>query len=161
MNEYLLAGEALDGRNAHEAGRQLLAKLYAQRYGEPLPPIERTDSGKPYFPGKSVFFSISHTPKNVFCVLSSRPVGLDAEEADRKVHSSLAKHILSPGEFAQYERAMDPRLALLTFWVLKEAEAKRTGRGIRGYPNDTDFNLTDPRVRMMNGCLVAVVEGEA
>lgn len=161
MSEYLLAGEPLQGRNAHEAGRQLLEKLYARRYGEPLPPIERTENGKPYFPGKSVYFSISHTQKNVFCVLSSRPVGLDAEEADRKVHGSLAKHILSPGELAQYEHAPDPRLALLTFWVLKEAEAKRTGKGIRGYPNDTDFDLTDPRVQMLNGCLVAVVEGEA
>lgn len=160
MNEYLLAGEPLEGRNAHEAGRSLLEKLYHQRYGEPLPTVERMENGKPYFPGKDVYFSISHTQKNVFCVLSSRPVGLDAEEADRKVHGTLAKHILSPEEYAQYERSPDPRLALLTFWVLKEADAKRTGKGIRGYPNDTHFNLTDPRVRLMNGCLVAVVEGE-
>lgn len=157
MPEYLLAGEPLRGRNAHEAGRLLLAKLYRQQYGEPLPPIAKTPTGKPYFPGKEVYFSISHTPKNVFCVLASQPIGLDAEEADRPVKPHLAKRILSPRELAQYEQAEDPQKALLTFWVLKEAEAKRTGQGIRGYPNHTDFELTDPRVQRIHGCLVAVV----
>lgn len=161
MPDYLLAGEPLQGRNGHEAGRQLLEKLYRQQYGAPLPPIAHTDSGKPYFPGKSVYFSISHTKKHVFCVLSPRPVGLDAEEADRPVKLALSRHILSPGELAQYEQSSDPRTALLTFWVLKEAAAKLSGKGIRGYPNDTDFNLTDPRVQLLDGCLVAVLEGEA
>lgn len=160
MSEYLLSGEPLEGRNAHEAGRLLLARLYTQRYGKPLPPIERTPTGKPYFPGNEAYFSISHTQKNVFCVLSDRPVGLDAEEADRQVKPSLAKHILSKWELAQYEQAEDPRLAVLTFWVLKEAAAKLSGEGIKGYPNRTDFDLTDPRVQRLNGCLVAVVEGE-
>ena len=160
MTDYLLASEPLEGRNAHVAGRLLLAKLYAERYGQPLPPVERTSTGKPYFPGKDVYFSISHTQKNVFCVLSERPVGLDAEEADRQVKPALARHILSPREFAQYEQAEDQRLAVLTFWVLKEAAAKLTGEGIKGYPNHTEFNLTDPRVQRLNGCLVAVLEGE-
>ena len=160
MSDYLLAAEPLLGRDAHEAGRLLLTRLYEQRYGKPLPPVEKTPAGKPYFPGNEAYFSISHTKKNVFCVLSDRPVGLDAEEADRPVKLSLARHILSKGELAQYECAQDPRLALLTFWVLKEAAAKLTGEGIKGYPNHTDFDLTDPRVQRLCGCLVAVVEGE-
>lgn len=160
MTELLLAGEPLLGRNAHEAGLQLLAALYRQRYGEALPLIARTENGKPYFPEHPGYFSISHTKKHVFCVLSQRPVGLDAEEEDRKVNPSLAKHILSSREFAQYEQAEDPRIALLTFWVLKEAAAKLSGEGIKGYPNHTDFDLNDPRVQRMNGCLVAVIEGE-
>ena len=85
---------------------------------------------------------------------------LDAEEADRPVKLTLAKHILSAREFAQYEQAEDPRIALLTFWVLKEAAAKLSGEGILGYPNHTDFDLTDPRVQYLNGCLVALLEGE-
>lgn len=160
MSGYLLAGEPLEGRNAHEAGRALLARLYHRRYGDVLPPIEITPAGKPYFPGKNIYFSISHTKKNVFCVISDRPVGVDAEEADRPVRLSLAKHILSPRELAQFEQAEDPQQALLTFWVLKEAAGKRSGEGIVGYPNHTDFDLTDPRVQRMNGCLVAVLEGE-
>ncbi len=160
MSDYLLAAEPLLGRDAHEAGRLLLTRLYEQRYGKPLPPVEKTPAGKPYFPGNEAYFSISHTKKNVFCVLSDRPVGRDAEEADRPVRPSRARHILSKGELAQYECAQDPRLALLTFWVLKEAAAKLTGEGIKGYPDHTDFDLTDPRVQRLCGCLVAVVEGE-
>ena len=160
MGLFLLAAEPLEGRNAHEAGRGLLAKLYHDAFGEPLPPIENTARGKPFFPGKDVYFSISHTKKNVFCVLADHPVGLDAEEMDRAVKPALAKHVLSPREFAQYERSSDPNCALLTFWVLKEAAAKLTGEGIQGYPNHTDFNLNDPRVQQRNGCLLAILEGE-
>jgi phosphopantetheinyl transferase len=47
---------------------------------------------------------------------------------------------------------------LLTFWVLKEAEAKLSGQGLKGYPNHTNFSLEDPRVTQMEGCLVAVME---
>ena len=160
MGLFLLAAEPLQGRNAHEAGRCLLARLYEEAFGQPLPAIEKMPGGKPFFPGKDVCFSISHTKKNVFCVLADHPVGLDAEEMDRAVKPSLAKHILSPKELAQYERSPDPNRALLTFWVLKEAEAKLTGRGIQGYPNHTDFNLNDPRVQQRNGCLLAILEGE-
>ena len=53
------------------------------------------------------------------------------------------------------ERKMNP---ISAFWVLKEAAAKLTGEGIKGYPNQTDFDLTDPRVQQLCGCLVAVVE---
>ena len=58
----------------------------------------------------------------------------------------------------QFDAAPDKRRALLTFWVLKEARVKRTGEGLRGYPNKTDFSLNDPRVTEMDGCLVAVIE---
>ncbi|MGM9659400.1 MAG: 4'-phosphopantetheinyl transferase superfamily protein [Faecousia sp.] len=86
---------------------------------------------------------------------------MDAEELDRRVNLSLAEKILSPGEKAQFDAAADQKRALLTFWVLKEAAAKLSGRGLHGYPVDTDFSLDDPRVREMDGCLVAIfTEGE-
>ena len=154
----ILAGCELLGRTGHEAGRQLLAQLYRQQTGEPLPEIAVTDRGKPYFPGGIWHFSITHTKAHAFCVLSRNPVGIDAEETDRKVNPALAEKILSPGEKKQFDAAPDKRTALLTFWVLKEAQAKCTGEGLRGYPNDTDFSLTDPRVFERNGCLVAVIE---
>jgi phosphopantetheinyl transferase len=69
----------------------------------------------------------------------------------------LADKILSPSEKTQYDAAQDKRLALLTFWVLKEAAAKQTGDGLRGYPNQTNFSLCDPRVQAIDGCLVAVI----
>ena len=86
-------------------------------------------------------------------------MGIDAEELDRDINLRLADKILSPMEKAQFDAAEDQRMALLTFWVLKEAQAKYTGEGLRGYPNKTEFSLTDPRVRTMEGCLVAVTGG--
>lgn len=148
----------LAGRTGHEAGRQLLRELYRAETGENLPEISVTDRGKPYFPGSPWHFSISHTPKHAFCVLSKNNVALDAEEADRKINLHLAEKILSPGEKAQFDAAENQEKALLTFWVLKEAAVKLSGDGLRGYPNHTNFSLDDPRVTEMNGCILAVLE---
>lgn len=142
----------------HEEGRQLLEQMYRQYAGSPMPQIAVTDRGKPYFAEGPWHFSISHCKRHVFCVLSQKPVGIDAEEMDREINLRLADKILSPAERQQYEKASDPRLALLKLWVLKEAQAKCTGEGLRGYPNQTEFTLTDPRVRQLEGCLVAVIE---
>lgn len=144
--------------DGHAEGRALLAQMYRQHVGGTLPEIAVTDRGKPYFMESPWYFSISHSRGHVFCALSQRPVGIDAEEMDRVVNLRLADKILSPMERRQYENAADKGLALLTFWVLKEAQAKCTGEGLRGYPNQTEFMLTDPRVQQLEGCLVAVIE---
>lgn len=148
--------ERLEGQNGHEAGRKLLAKLC----GGPLPEIAYTKLGKPYFVDSPLHFSISHTPNHVFCVLSDTPVGIDAEEMGRQIKPSLAEKILSPTEMEQFSKADDPRLALLTFWVLKEAAGKCTGEGMQLWPNHTEFSLHDPRVQEIDGCLVAIIEQE-
>ena len=150
----------LPGQTGREAGRALLEQLYRQETGKPLPQIQVTDRGKPYFAQGDLHFSISHTHRRVFCALSPRPVGIDAEELDRGIRPELAEKILSPGEKAQYDRSADQQKALLTFWVLKEAAAKLSGEGLRGYPRDTEFSLNDPRVMEKEGCLLAVMEEE-
>ena len=156
-----LAHCALEGRTGHDAGRDLLATLYFEATGEPMSPILTGQWGKPYFPDSPWHFSISHTRNHAFCVLSENNVAVDAEELDRQINPALAEKILSPGEKAQFDAAADKQRALLTFWVLKEAEAKLSGRGLQGYPNHTDFSLDDPRVREIDGCLVAFfTEGE-
>ena len=155
-----IASCALDGRTGHEAGRALLAALYREETGHELPPIAVKAGGKPYFPGSDWHFSISHTPRRAFCALSRREIGIDAEELDRNVNLALAEKILSPNEKAQFDAAPDKRRALLTFWVLKEASAKLSGEGLRGYPNHTDFRLDDPAVHEWDGCILAVLEEE-
>ncbi|MBR7122916.1 MAG: 4'-phosphopantetheinyl transferase superfamily protein [Oscillospiraceae bacterium] len=144
--------------SGHTAGRQLLAELYHLQTGGHLPEIAITSRGKPYFLNSTCYFSISHTKSRAFCVLSDKPVGIDAEELDRPVNLGLAEKILSAKEKAQYDAAPDKRMALLTFWVLKEAEGKRTGEGICGYPNHTEFDLADPRVKIIENHLVAIIE---
>ena len=142
----------------HEEGRKLLAELYCRRTGEALPRILTGERGKPYFSESDWHFSISHTKNFVFCVLDKVPVGVDAEELDRDIKLSLADKILSPSEKVQFDAAEDKKRALLTFWVLKEAAGKLSGEGINGYPNKTNFSLDDPRVQIIDGCLVAVIK---
>ena len=155
-----LEGNAIADSTGQVAGRALLKQMYLRYVGAPLPAIAVTERGKPYLVDSPWHFSISHSKGHVFCALSKRPVGIDAEEIDRNINLKLAEKILSPMEWLQFDSAADQRLALLTFWVLKEAQAKMTGEGLRGYPNHTEFMLTDPRVRIMQDCLVAVIEEE-
>ena len=153
----LLQSQPLNGRTGHAAGRELLARMYLDHTGQPMPEIAIMPGGKPYFPGSTLHFSISHTKTRVFCALSDRPLGIDAEDMNRRVNLRLAKNILSAGENVQFSAADDASKALLTFWVLKEAAAKCAGQGVGWHPNHTDFSLQDPRVQEIDGCLVAVI----
>ena len=153
-----LLGQQLGEADGHTVAYQLLEKLWQEETGKPFPTIARTEKGKPYFPGEKLHFSITHTKTCAFCALSDRPVGIDAEPLTRKINPAHAQKLLSPEEYMQYENATDPNRALLTFWVLKEAEAKCTGEGIRIHPTHTTFSLTDARVQEMMDCLVAVIQ---
>lgn len=154
----LIRSRLLEGASGHDAGRWLLAQMYREMTGHEMPEILVTDRGKPYFADGSVYFCISHTKRRVFCVLSERPVGIDAEELDRDIDLRLAEKILSENEKRRYEAATDKRRTLLRFWVLKEALAKASGEGLRGYPNGTDCDPYDPRIIETDGCFVAVVQ---
>ena len=154
-----IASCALAGRTGHEAGRALLAALYREETGHEFAVhCRKSRVASPISPAATGIFPSPTPHEHAFCALSRRDIGIDAEERDRNVNLALAKKILSPKEKAQFDAAPDKRRALLTFWVLKEARVKRTGEGLRGYPNETDFSLDDPRVTEMDGCLVAVIE---
>lgn len=156
----ILRSELLGGRTGHDAGRALLAQMYRDATGEDMPPICITPRGKPYFADNAWHFSITHTKRRVFCALSRENIGIDAEELDRAVDLRLAEKILSVSEYMEFSRAPDPRRALLHFWVLKEASAKLSGEGLRGYPDHTSFSLSDARVREYDECLLAILEEE-
>ena len=151
-----IAWELLSGRSGHDAGRTLLEKMCLQAIGR-MPEIRITPQGKPFFRDCDLHFSISHTNNHAFCVLADAPVGVDGEELTRRVNPALGEKVLSPGELAQYASAADPNRAFLTFWVLKEAQGKCSGRGLGFHPRHTDFMLTDSRVFECDGCLVAIV----
>ena len=151
---------ALNGLDSRVAGQLLLKSMYEELTGEEMPPIEKMPRGKPYFLTGDLHFSITHTKKTVFCAISDVPVGIDAEEMTREVNLRLAGKILSPSEKTRFEQWPDPRDALLRLWVLKEAAAKLTGEGLRGFPNQTDFDPADKRIQEIDGCYVAVFEGE-
>ena len=150
--------ETIQPGQGHVAGRRLLAQMYRQYTGKPMPEIDIAPEGKPYFRDGALHFSISHTKKHIFCAISDCPIGIDAEEMDRDIDLRLADKILSDTEKVHFEKAEDKRLTLLKFWVLKEAAAKLSGKGLQGYPNKTDFSPDDPRITVIDNCLVAVME---
>ena len=151
-----IASMALKGKTGHDAGRLLLQQLYRQETGKDLPPILTTDRGKPYFAEGGLHFSVSHTKSRAFCVISAKPVGIDAEETSRDIDPKLADKILSATEKARYDAAQDKRVTLLKLWVQKEAYAKLTGRGWGSYLYETDFDPAD--VKEIDGHFVAVLE---
>ncbi len=161
-SKFRLGHAPLGGQSGHEAGLRLLEAIYFQETGQPLPPILRTPRGKPCFAAGEYHFSISHSKNHAFCVLAKRNIAIDAEELGRRISPNSPGRILSREEYAQYAAAPDRSRAFLTFWVLKEAAVKLTGEGLRGIPNATAFRLDDPRVREIDGCLVAILteEGE-
>ena len=160
MAKLYLAHCELNGCSGHDAGRQLLGQLFEAHVGGEMPEISVAEGGKPYFIAGNWHFSISHTKKHAFCALSDVPIGIDAEEADRKIDLRLADKILSPAERARFDAAENKQQALLRLWVLKEAAAKLSGKGLRGYPNHTDFDPNDSRVRIIDGCYVAILQEE-
>ena len=157
MARIYLASAELNGRSGHEVGHELLTQLFDAHVGGEMPSILTAPMGKPYFAASAWHFSVSHTKRHAFCALADVPIGLDAEEADRKIDLSIAPKILSEGELAQFYNAQDRRRMLLAFWVLKEAQAKLTGEGMKWHPTHTDFTLPDSRVTEIDGCLVATL----
>ena len=147
----------LEKETGHEAGRALLARLWQQETGRLLPPISKTDRGKPFFAEESYHFSISHTSRHAFCCLHNANVGLDAEEMDRIPDPRLAGRFLSSAEQQRVAAAEDSGDALLRLWVLKEAYAKYTGKGLGNFLKNTDFSPDDPRIQEIDGCYVAVI----
>ena len=153
-----LRWEAVAPGEGHRAGRALLERMYRAHRGKPMPDVVPEQRGKPRFADDPLQFSISHTRAHVFCAISQQPIGIDAEEMDRDIDLRLAGKILSPSEKARFDAATDKRAALLKLWVLKEAAAKCSGEGLRGYPSHTDFMIDDPRILEIDGCYVAVIE---
>ncbi len=160
MGQVHIQGRPLNGHSGHEAGMALLQALFLQVTGREMPPIVVSPGGKPDFENAAWHFSITHTRTHVFCALAQCPVGIDAEDLDRRVDLKLADRILSAAEYAQYARAPQKQKALLTFWVLKEAAAKCSGRGIQYPENRTEFSLEDERVWEEDGCIAAVITEE-
>ena len=115
-----MQGKPIISGSGHREGRKLLEQMYLQNVGGPMPEILVTERGKPYFADSPWHFSISHSKGHVFCALSLTPIGIDAEEMDRAIHSRLSDKILSDMERQQYDAAEDKQKALLTFWILKE-----------------------------------------
>ena len=153
----LLSWEQLNGRNGHEVAYQLLEKLYFEHTGKNLPEIRKAPQGKPYFTGDDLYFSISHTKNHAFCCLFDQNVGIDAEPMDRPMSLAAVSRFLSADEIKRVENSDNLNDVLVRFWVLKEAYAKLTGRGLGNYLRETTFSPFAEEIHMIDGCYVAIL----
>ncbi len=163
---YQIAAKETTRPLAHD----LLLHAWHQSRTAPMPPVQYTDSGKPFFAGNPLFFSLSHTRTLALCAVSDSPVGADCETV-RPLSYKAIERVLSPSELAQYRTAADPQVAFFSFWTLKEAWAKYTGNGLGGFPNYTHFELSPPAmsgvdtpsffVQQQSDCMIAVCSAQA
>jgi hypothetical protein len=106
-----------------------------------LPPMFRTESGKPYFEG-GPFFSLSHTDGAALCAVSDAEVGADIERV-RSVAGKLQERMGA--------RDGDEFIRL---WVRRESRAKFLGSGVFSMPmrfSDDGRDGTFYRLALLDG----------
>lgn len=107
------------GISGHDAAHGLLGYAFTQIFGDPLPEIAKTETGKPYFPSRpDVHFSLSHTKGYVLCAIGNSPVGADMEKT-REIRPNLNKRVRSDEETECFD--------FFSSWVLKESFIKLCG----------------------------------
>ncbi len=80
-------------------------------------------NGKPYLPGGSVHFSLSHCNGRVLCAVSDAPVGADIERI-RKNGVRLAGRFFASDEESLVAAAGEPDAEFCRIWTLKESYIK-------------------------------------
>ena len=97
---------------------------------EALPPIDRHEQGKPFFPSHPhCHFNLSHSGCFALCALDGHPVGADIEVI-RPHHPKLAQRICSEDELNWLSEQTDKTTALCQLWTDKEALVKYHGTGL-------------------------------
>lgn len=116
---------------ATQAGLRQMLSLYRKEAPDEVK-ILREPHGKPYVHGGPEF-NLSHTHGGIFVAVSSSPIGLDVELANRQVHGvELARKFFSAAEVEELEQRPEAEQnpAFIRRWVCKEAMVKLSGEGI-------------------------------
>ncbi|MGY3091493.1 4'-phosphopantetheinyl transferase [Hymenobacter sp. UYAg731] len=104
--------------------------LEQQPAGYGLAQVRHTADNRPYLPGQSLDFNISHAGRYAVCALSpAGRVGVDLDHRTRADLAPFAPHF-APAEWAALQAAPDPQRAFCRLWTQKEAVAKADGRGL-------------------------------
>lgn len=112
--------------------------------GDPLPPVERREGGKPFFPDRpDLCFNLSHSHGLALCVLSDKPVGCDIELI-RPRSPNLARYALDDKQYEWFQSRGEAWGDFCALWTLKEARVKCTGQGLRLPPRDIMVPLIGP-----------------
>ena len=123
----------------------LLARKLGERFAwAQLPPVARTDTGKPWFPQyPRCHFNLSHSGDLALCGVGEHPLGVDVELV-RPRREGLARYVLSEEEYAWFTLRGGDWGSLYTLWTLKEARVKCSGTGLRQAPRTIAVPLLEP-----------------
>ena len=117
------------------SGGDLLRNCWENyRPGSPMPPIEKTEKGKPYFRDSDLFLSISHSGAYWACAFSPREIGLDIQVMKNDpAFGRIGDRFFSAKESDYYkENQAEPearREAFYKIWTKREALGKYLGEG--------------------------------
>ena len=96
----------------------------------PLPPVDREERGKPFFPGHPALrFNLSHSGDLALCALDGAPVGADIQTAAPR-RPATVERCCAPGERVWLAGRGDSWEDFALLWALKEAMVKHSGRGL-------------------------------
>ncbi len=114
--------------------------------------LAKTESGKPYVPGTSIEFNLTHT-RGLSAVALSRTgaVGIDAERLEpHRDDRALVAQQFDREERAWIEAATDGQQTERFFriWTLKEAYAKALGVGLSLDLADSSFAIDGSAIRL-------------
>ena len=114
-----------------QQAHDLLARAVKERWGlSPLPPLDRSSQGKPFFPGQNgLEFNLSHSGSMALCALSTAPVGVDIQVI-RSWRPGLPERVCSPRELAWLEQGDNLWERFCRLWALKECLVKQQGTGL-------------------------------
>ena len=88
------------------------------------------ENGKPYLATGAPFFNLTHTAHCVAVAVSKRcEVGIDIEQIKPR-STGFTKRFYSAQEQSAIQASPDPTSEAIRLWSAKEAEAKRSGKGI-------------------------------
>lgn len=108
----------------------------------------REETGKPFLQNHLRHFSLTHTDELIALAVSTRPVGVDIENTDRRFNPRLAKRYFHEQEnvILSANDNFNPTFACL--WTLKEAYAKATGAGIFASISKLHVDSISPALRI-------------
>lgn len=88
-----------------------------------------SEKGKPYLPGRELFFSLSHSGGYAACAVSNFEIGLDIQK-NEKCREKLIKRYYSADEAEYVIGSPDKNTAFTKIWCMKESFVKATGKGL-------------------------------
>jgi 4'-phosphopantetheinyl transferase len=148
-DEHERAQKFLRGKNEYIASRWLLRKvlgLYLQESPETVV-FKRSEKGKPYVPGSSLQFNLSHSGHwAVLAVARNMQIGIDVEQGKHSRDlAGIAANYYHPDEFTQLQQRQGEEQTRFFYqlWTLKEALLKAMGVGISAGLENLNFHLRD------------------